>query len=77
MVSACSGTTDYWREERVMGKQLRFLLNLTADDIDLISRACWNWMETIDSEQADELDIPLDKLGNAVDKLTEKEIKDA
>ena len=52
-----------------MGKQLRFLLNLTADDIDLISRACWNWMETIDSEQADELDIPLDKLGNAVDKL--------
>jgi len=34
-------------------------------------------METIDSEQADELDIPLDKLGNAVDKLTEKEIKDA
>ena len=60
-----------------MGKQLRFLLNLTADDIDLISRACWNWMETIDSEQADELDIPLGKLGNAVDKLTEKEIKDA
>jgi len=60
-----------------MGKQLRFLLNLTADDIDLISRACWNWMGTIDSEQADELDIPLDKLGNAVDKLTEKEIKDA
>ena len=60
-----------------MGKQLRFLLNLTADDIDLISRACWNWMETIDSEQAKELDIPLDKLGNAVDKLTEKEIKDA
>ena len=60
-----------------MGKQLRFLLNLTVDDIDLISRACWNWMETIDSEQADVLDIPLDKLGNAVDKLTEKEIKDA
>jgi hypothetical protein len=77
MVSACSGTTDYWSEERVMGKQLRFLLNLTADDIDLISRACWNWMGTIDSEQAEELDIPLDKLGNAVDKLTEKEIKDA
>ena len=60
-----------------MGKQLRFLLNLTADDIDLISRVCWGWMETIDPEQADELDIPLDKLGNAVDKLTEKEIKDA
>ena len=60
-----------------MGKQLRFLLNLTADDIDLISRACWDWMETIDSEHADELDIPLDKLGKAVDKLTEKEIKDA
>ena len=60
-----------------MGKQLRFLLNLTVDDIDFISRACWNWMETIDSGQADELDIPLDKLGNAVDKLTEKEIKDA
>ena len=60
-----------------MGKQLRFLLNLTADDIDLISRACWKWMETIDSKQADELDISLDKLGNAVDKLTEKEIKDA
>ena len=60
-----------------MGKQLRFLLNLTADDIDLISRACWNQMETIDSEQADELDIPLDKLGNAVNKLIEKKIKDA
>ena len=60
-----------------MGKQLRFLLNLTADDIDLISRACWNWMEAIDSKQADKLDIPLDKLGNAVDKITEKEIKDA
>ncbi len=59
-----------------MGKQLRFLLNLTADDIDLISRACWDWMETIDSEHADELDIPLDKLGKAVDKLTEKEIID-
>ena len=59
-----------------MGKQLRFLLNLTADDIDLISRACWNWMETIDSVPGEELDIPLDKLGNAVDKLTEKEIKD-
>ena len=29
------------------------------------------------SEQANELGIPLDKLGNAVDKLTEKEIKDA
>ena len=52
-----------------MGKQLRFLLNLTADDIDLISRACWNWMGTIDSEQAEELDIPLDKLGNAVDNI--------
>ena len=60
-----------------MGKQLRFLLNLTTDDIDLISRACWNWMETVDSEHAVELDIPLDKLGNAVDKLIEKEIKDA
>jgi len=59
-----------------MGKQLRFLLNLTVGDIDLISRACWDWMETIDPEHADELDIPLDKLGNAVDKLTEKEIKD-
>ena len=60
-----------------MCKQLRFLLNLTADDIDLISRACWNWMETIDLKKADKLDIPLDKLENAVDKLTEKEIKDA
>ena len=58
-----------------MSKQLRFLLNLTADDIDLISRACWNWMETIDPEQADGLDIPLDKLGNAVDKLTERRLK--
>ena len=60
-----------------MGKQLRFLLNLTVDEIDLISRACWEWMKTIDSEHADELDIPLDKLGKAVNKLTEKEIKDA
>ena len=60
-----------------MGKQLRFLLNLTADDIDLISRACWDWIETIDPEHADKLDIPLDKLEKAVDKLTEKEIKDA
>ena len=60
-----------------MGKQLRFLLNLTADDIDLISRACWDWMGTIDSKHADELDISIDKLGKAVDKLTEKEIKDA
>ena len=51
-----------------MGKQLRFLLNLTVGDIDLISRACWDWMETIDPEHADELDIPLDKLGKAVDK---------
>ena len=59
-----------------MGKQLRFLLNLTADDIDLNSRACWDWMETIDPEHADELDIPLDNLGKAVDKLTEKEIID-
>ena len=59
-----------------MGKQLRFLLNLTVDDIDLISRACWDWMGTIDPEHADELDIPLDKLGKAVDKLTEKEIID-
>jgi hypothetical protein len=57
----------------VLGKQLRFLLNLTADDIDLISRACWNWMKTIDSEQAEELDIPLDKLGSAVAKLTANE----
>ncbi len=32
--------------------------------------------ETIDPEHADELDIPLDKLGKAVDKLTEKEIID-
>ena len=60
-----------------MGKQLRFLLNLTTDDIDLISRACWDWMETVDPEHLDELDIPLDKLGKAVDKLIEKEIKDA
>ena len=37
-----------------MGKQLRFLLNLTADDIDLVSRAYWSWMETIDPEHADE-----------------------
>ena len=59
-----------------MGKQLRFLLNLTVDDIDLISRACWDWMETIDPEHADELDISIDKLGKAVDKLTEKEIID-
>jgi len=60
-----------------MGKQLRFLLNLTANDIDLISRACWDWMKIIPPEHADELGIPLDKLGKAVDKLTEKEIKDA
>ena len=33
-------------------------------------------METIDPEHADELDISLDKLGKAVDKLTEKEIID-
>jgi len=59
-----------------MGKQLRFLLNLTANDIDLISRACWDWMETIDLEHADELDIPQDKLRKAADKLTEKEIID-
>ena len=60
-----------------MGKQLKFLLNLTADDVDLISRACWDWMGTIDQKHADELDISIDKLGKAVDKLTEKEIKDA
>ena len=60
-----------------MGKHLRFLLNLTADDIALISRACWDWMKTFDSGHADELDIPLDRLGNAVYKLTAKEIKDA
>ena len=60
----------------MIGKQLRFLLNLTADDIHLILRSCWDWMETIDPEHADELDIPLDKLGKAVDKLTEKEIID-
>jgi len=33
-------------------------------------------METVDSEHADDLDIPLDNLEIAVDKLTEKEIKD-
>jgi len=48
-------------------------MNLTPKEIDLISRTCWSWMETIDPECAEMEDIQLDELEKAVKKLNEKE----
>ena len=43
------------------------------EEIDLNCRACWDWMETVMPEYAEEIGLDLKKLDVAVEKLSQND----
>ncbi len=56
-----------WLEHYESGEEM------DKEEIDLICRACWDWMETVMPEYAKEIGLDLKKLDVAVERLSRNE----
>lgn len=54
-----------WLEHYESGEEM------DKEEIDLICRACWDWMETVMPEYAEEIGLDLKKLDVAVKKFSQ------